>query len=525
MHRRAHAGASRLRSSSRLQASRVAEGVAKTASSVRLSGLPTEGRLFIDGEFVESSALETFKTHDPATGDLIATVQQANEEDVNKAVAAAKRAFPNWSQADGRFRRDCLYRLADLMERHIDELAEMESRDSGKPITEAKTVDLPLAIEAIRYYAGWADKIQGDTIPLSNHHSTLAYSTREPVGVCGQLIPWNFPLLMFSWKTGPAMATGCTTVMKASQKTPVTAAMLGHLIKEAGFPPGVINILQGPGRVIGDTLINHPDVAKIAYTGSTAQGRRIMRACAEAGMKRVSLELGGKSPLIVLDDADLDQAVKAACQGCFSNMGQCCIASTRIYVQAGVYDEFLRRVGECAAARTIGSPLDAATVHGPQIGEKQIETILAYVEGAHKDGARLICGGKKTSVDGKGHYFEPTVFADVSDDMAISEEEIFGPVMSVHKFKTVDEAVERANASQYGLGAGVCTRDVGKAHSIARRLQAGTVYINTWNQLDAAAPFGGFKQSGQHRELGEAGLEPYTELKTVVADISYRSEQ
>jgi aldehyde dehydrogenase (NAD+) len=376
----------------------------------------------------------------------------------------------------------------------------------------AKAVDVHMAIETYRYYAGWADKLQGKTIPISGPYH--CYTRHEAVGVVGQIIPWNFPILMQAWKLSPALATGCTVVMKSSEKTPVTALMIGKLIVEAGFPPGVVNLLSGYGPTCGEFIVKHPGVDKIAFTGSSLVGHRIQSLCGHGRLKRLTLELGGKSPLIVFEDADVDKAVQTAQIGLFFNNGQCCIASSRVFVHEAVYEKFIEKAVAAAKAQKVIQPTDPLAFNGPLVDKLQFDRVLSFIESGKSQGARLATGGAR--IGDKGFFVEPTVFADVTDDMKIAQEEIFGPVMSVIKFKTEEEAIHRANTTLYGLGAGVITSDAGRAIRVANSVRAGTVYINCYNVFDPAAPFGGFKISGIGRELGEYGLQNYTEVKTVI---------
>jgi len=404
-----------------------------------------------------------------------------------------------------------LIKLSDLMARDRAALAEVESMDNGKPVHIADAADISLAIKCLRYYAGWADKIQGKTIPVDG--TNFVYTRHEAVGVCGQIIPWNFPILMFVWKIAPALACGCTVVMKTSEKTPLTGLMMANLIKEAGFPPGVVNVLSGYGPTAGKSIACHMDVDKCAFTGSTPVGKMIMGYAAQSNLKRVTLELGGKSPLIVFADADMEQAAAAADVGLFLNGGQCCCASSRIYVEEGAYDAFCAEMVKRAEAKTVGDPNDPSSDQGPQVDKIQFDKILGYIESGKKEGARCLTGGSRSG--NKGYFVQPTVFADVKDDMTIAREEIFGPVMQVASFSTVEEVIKRANDTEYGLAAGVCTRDIGKALKVSHALRAGTIWVNQYDAFDCAAPFGGFKTSGQGRELGEYALHNYTEVKTV----------
>ena len=469
-------------------------------------------KMLIDGKWRDSGSGKTFETWNPATEDLIAEVAEGDAADIDLAVKAARKAFDSgpWRTMDARDRGRLLYRLADLIEANIDALAELETLDNGKPIRESRHADLPLVVDCFRYYAGWADKIHGQTVPIRGNY--FCYTKREPVGVAGQIIPWNFPMLMVAWKWGPALAAGCTVVLKPAEQTPLTALRLGELALEAGFPAGVINIVPGFGETAGASLVAHPGVDKIAFTGETRTGQLIMKSAAD-GLKRITFELGGKSPNIVFADADLDAAVDGAMLGLYLNQGQCCCAGSRLFVQESIYDEMLGRLASKAEARKLGDPFDPATEQGPQVSREQYDRIMSYIGKGRDQGARCVTGGERHG--DKGFFIKPTIFADVRDDMDIARDEIFGPVLAVIKFKDVDEVVERANTTDYGLAAAVWTRDIGKAHAIANRVRAGTVWVNCYDVFDAAAPFGGFKSSGIGRELGEKALDNYTELKTV----------
>ena len=474
-------------------------------------------QLLINNKWVESSAGRRFATINPATGEEICQVAEADATDVKLAVAAARAAFESrgWRRMAAAERGKLLYRLADLMEKHIDELAQLESVDNGKPLRESRRVDLPLAIACYRYFAGWADKIQGRTIPISGNY--FCYTRHEPVGVVAQIIPWNFPLMMQAWKLAPALAAGNTVILKPAEQTPLSALRVGELIVEAGFPAGVVNILPGFGPTAGAALAAHMQVDKIAFTGSTAVGHLIMEAAAKSNLKRVTLELGGKSPNIVFADADMDDAVEGAHAGIFFNQGQSCVAGSRVYVEEKIYDEFVTRSAERAQERKIGDPLDMRTEQGPQVDQAQFDRIMSYVAIGVNEGARLACGGER--VFDRGYFIRPAVFADVADSMRIAREEIFGPVMSILRFKTMREVIERANDTDFGLAAAVWTKDISKANTVANGVRAGTVWVNCYNALDPAAPFGGFKQSGMGRELGEYGLQQYTEVKTVTVKL------
>ncbi|NWF59923.1 MAG: aldehyde dehydrogenase family protein [Fischerella sp.] len=469
-------------------------------------------KLLINNEWVESVSGKRFETMNPATGEVICDVAEADAPDVDKAVQAARNAFNSgeWRKMSATRRGELLYKLADLIEQNIDELARLETLDNGKPLHDSYG-DLRLVIACYRYYAGWADKVQGKTIPINGPY--FCYTRHEPVGVVGQIIPWNFPLLMQAWKLGPALSMGNTVVMKTAEQTPLSALRVGELIIEAGFPPGVVNILSGYGPTAGAAIAHHMDVDKLAFTGSTEVGHLVMEAAAKSNLKRVTLELGGKSPNIVFADADMDMAIEGAHFSLFFNQGQCCNAGSRLFVEEKCYDDFVAKSVEKARQRVVGDPFDPNTKQGPQVDQDQFNKVMSYIESGMREGANLLCGGHR--VGDRGFFIEPTVFANVKNDMKIAQEEIFGPVMSIIKFKDIDEVIHLANTTMYGLAAGVWTKDITKAHAIANNVRAGTVWVNCYHVFDAAAPFGGFKQSGMGRELGEYSLEHYTEVKTV----------
>ena len=470
--------------------------------------------MLIDGQWLEGS--KTFETINPATGEVLTRVVDSSAGDVDRAVQAARKALEDrsgaWRKMSASERGRLMWKLADLIEKNIDELAELETLDNGKPIFESRHVDMPMVTDVLRYYAGWATKIHGETV--TTFESAFTYTLREPVGVVGVIIPWNFPLLLASWKLGPALACGCTVVLKPAEQTPLTTLRMGELAVEAGFPAGVINIVTG-GPEVGKTIVRHPGIDKIAFTGSTAVGREIMRGAADT-LKRVTLELGGKSPNIVFADADIDHAVKGAINGIFYGKGEVCNAGSRLFVEGKVKDEFLDKLVGRAKKMQPANPLDPKTRMGAIVSQEQLDTVLSYIEAGKKEGARLIAGGNRVSVDGgKGFFLEPTIFGEVKNDMKIAQEEIFGPVLATLMFDDIDEVVRLANQNPYGLAAAVWTRDIKKAHTVSRQLRAGTVWINTYGLMDASLPFGGYKSSGFGRELGENALEHYTEVKTV----------
>jgi aldehyde dehydrogenase (NAD+) len=467
---------------------------------------------FIGGHWVSASDGKTFPTINPATEEVIAEVAQGTAEDVDNAVHAARDAFEQgpWPRMSARDRGRLLFRLADLIQQESAELAALETLDNGKPIRDARSIDLPAVIDTFRYYAGWADKLSGQTIPIPGNFFT--YTRREPVGVAGQIIPWNFPMLMVAWKWAPALAAGCTLVLKPAEQTPLTALRLAHLAQETGFPDGVINVVPGDGPHTGAALVRHPDVDKIAFTGEYKTAQQIM-ADAAPTLKRLTFELGGKSPNIVFADADLDAAVAGSHFALYYNHGQCCCAGSRLFVEDTVYDRVVEKIAARNRAYRVGNPFDPQTDQGPQVDRAQFDKVLRYIDQGKNEGAHCVSGGER--VGQRGYFIQPTLFAEVTDDMKIAQDEIFGPVLSALRFSDIEEVAHRANKTFYGLAAGIWTRDVKKAHYLAAKIRAGTVWINCYDILDPAAPFGGFKMSGIGRELGQPGLEAYTELKTV----------
>ncbi|WP_075981692.1 aldehyde dehydrogenase family protein [Bacillus massilinigeriensis] len=469
-------------------------------------------KLYINGEFVESASQKTFESYNPATGEVLAVVYESGAEDIDKAARAARKAFDEgpWSKMGSAERSRLLYKLADLMEENKEELALLETLDNGKPIRETTAADVPLAIEHMRYYAGWSTKIVGQTIPVNGPY--FNYTRHEAVGVVGQIIPWNFPLLMAMWKLGAALATGCTIVLKPAEQTPLSALYLAELIEEAGFPAGVINVVPGFGETAGQPLVDHPLVDKIAFTGSTEVGKLIMERASKT-LKRVTLELGGKSPNIILPDADLTKAIPGALNGVMFNQGQVCCAGSRVFIQKKQFDNVVADMVSHAKNIKQGAGVQPDTQIGPLVSTEQQNRVLGYIEKGIEEGAELLIGGIKPREE--GYFVSPTIFANVRDEMTIAKEEIFGPVISALPYEDLDELIARANNSQYGLAAGVWTQDVTKAHYIANNLRAGTVWVNCYNAFDAASPFGGYKQSGIGREMGSYALNNYTEVKSV----------
>ena len=479
----------------------------------------TVEQLFIDNRWRPSSSGRTMPVVNPATEDVIAEVASADRTDVDAAVDAARAALNGpWGALSARERGRLVRQLGDRLMARADEIARLETLHNGKPITESRQIEIPAAAECFEYYGGWSDKVMGETIPVKGNH--LTYTLREPVGVVAAIVPWNFPLLLAAWKVAPALACGNTVILKPASQTPLTALALGELALEIGLPPGVLNVVTGSGSAIGQALVEHPRIDKIAFTGDTSTGRGIMKSAAET-LKKITLELGGKSPNIVLADADIEAAIRGATIGIFYGKGEVCAAGSRLLVDRRIKDEFVDKLAARARKMTAGDPLDPKTRLGAISSRKQLETVLGYIESGKNEGATLAAGGARTDIGtGKGYFLQPTVFTDVTPEMRISREEIFGPVLAAIDFADLDEAIARANDTPYGLAAGIWTRDIKKAHYVARKLQAGTIWVNTYNVYDTAAPFGGYKQSGFGREMSAHALEHYTQIKTVWVDLN-----
>ncbi|OBZ79629.1 Aldehyde dehydrogenase [Grifola frondosa] len=473
--------------------------------------------LFINGKFVDGIKKTTLDVVNPSTGKVVTKISEGTKDDVDLAVKAAQKAFDTvWGlHATGVQRSRLLNKLADLMEQHAEEYAALEALDNGKTFGWAMKADVPNSIGCLRYYAGWADKIQGNTIETSE--AKLTYTRHEPIGVVGQIIPWNFPLMMVAWKIGPALATGNTIILKPSEFTPLTALFTAKLINEAGFPPGVVNIVNGLGSTVGQAITEHMDIDKVAFTGSTLVGRKIMETAAKTNLKNVTLELGGKSPTIIFDDADMKRAVHWAAHGIYFNHGQCCCAGSRIFVHAKIYDEFLAKFTEYSKSLKVGDPFEAESYQGPMVSEVQFNRIMSYIKSGKEEGATVHFGGER--VGSEGYFLQPTIFTDTKPDMRIVREEIFGPVGVIIKFNDDDDIVRLANDSVYGLAAAVFSQDIDRALTTAHKMKAGTVWVNVANTLYAQTPFGGYKQSGIGRELGEYALANYTSVKAIQVNL------
>ena len=476
-------------------------------------------KLLINNEWRDAASGKTMEVVNPATEEVIATVAAAERSDVDDAVKAARAALNGpWGKLSARERGRLVSKLADRLLERADEVARLETLHNGKPIFESRQIEIPAAAECFEYYAGWSDKIMGETIPVKGNY--LTYTLREPLGVVAAIVPWNFPLLLAAWKVAPALACGNVVILKPASQTPLTAIALGEIAVEVGLPPGVLNIITGPGATVGQAIVEHPGIDKIAFTGDTSTGKGIMRAAADT-LKKITLELGGKSPNIVLADADLDAALRGATTGIFYGKGEVCAAGSRLLVDTSIKDEFMEKLAARAKKMVAGDPLDPKTRYGALASKKQLETVQRYVDIAKREGATLVAGGARADIGtGKGYFFQPTVFDNVEPDSTISREEIFGPVLATIAFTDLDEGIARANDSQYGLAAAVWTRDIKKAHYVARKLQAGTVWINTYNVYDTAAPFGGYKASGFGREMSSHALEHYTQVKSVWVDLN-----
>ncbi len=476
-------------------------------------------KLLINGQWVDASGGKTVPVINPATEEIIAEVASATREDVDAAVRAARAALDGpWAKMPARERGRLLWKLGERLMERVDDVARLETLHNGKPITESRHVEIPAAAECLQYYAGWADKVHGETIPVKGNYFT--YTLREPVGVVAAIVPWNFPLLLASWKVGPALACGNTLILKPASQTPLTAIALGEIAQEVGFPPGVLNVITGPGSSVGQAIVEHPGIDKIAFTGDTSTGKGIMRSAADT-LKHITLELGGKSPNIVLPDADLEAAIRGATVGIFYGKGEVCAAGSRLLVARSIKDEFMEKLAARTRKMTPGDPLDPKTKLGAIASKTQMERVLGYIETAKREGATLVAGGGRADIGtGKGYFLQPTVFDGVTPEMTIAREEIFGPVLATIEFADLDEAIAKANDTQYGLAAAVWTRDVKKAHHVAGKLKAGTVWVNTYNVYDTAAPFGGYKQSGFGREMSVHALEHYTQVKSVWVDLN-----
>jgi aldehyde dehydrogenase (NAD+) len=476
-------------------------------------------KLLIDNDWRPAASGRTMAVINPATEEVIAEVAAADGSDVDAAVAAARAALTGpWGRISARERGRLVRKLADRLMEKLEEVARLETLHNGKPISESRNIEIPAAAECFEYYAGWADKVMGETIPVKGNY--LTYTLREPIGVVAAIVPWNFPLLLAAWKVAPALACGNTVILKPASQTPLTALALGEIAVEVGLPPGVLNVITGPGAKVGQAIVEHPGIDKIAFTGDTSTGKSIMRSAADT-LKKITLELGGKSPNIVLSDADIEAAIRGATIGIFYGKGEVCAAGSRLLVDRAIKNEFVDKLAARTKKMVPGDPMDPKTRFGAVASKKQLETVLKYIDTGRREGATLVAGGERADIGtGRGYFVQPTVFADVEPGMTIAREEIFGPVLAAIEFADIDEAIARANDSPYGLAAGVWTRDIKKAHHIARRLQAGTVWVNTYNVYDTAAPFGGYKQSGFGREMSAHALEHYTQIKSVWVDLN-----
>lgn len=475
-------------------------------------------KLFVNGKWIDSYSARSFTTVNPATEEAIAEIAEANEKDVDAAVVSARAALTGpWAKMSPSERGRLIWKIADLLEKNIDEFAKLETLDTGKTINESRYADMPLCIDILRFYAGATTKIHGETLPVPPNFFT--FTLKEPVGIVAAITPWNFPLLLSLWKIGPALATGSTIIHKPSSMTPLTALRFAQICQEAGLPDGVLNVVTGPGNKVGSALVTHPGIDKVSFTGETSTGKEIMRLASDS-LKRIALELGGKSPNIVFEDADLDFAIKGLFNGIFYNKGEVCCAGSRAFVHKKIHSACMEKLVERVKKTTLGDPLDKNTRMGPLVSKGQVDKVASFVESGKKEGATLLYGGSKPLNLPKGYFYTPTLFENVNNNMKIAREEIFGPVLSVIPFEDFNEVIEKSNDTFYGLAAGIWTKDIKKAHKAARALKAGTVWINTYDIFDAAAPFGGYKASGFGREMGMAGLEPFTETKTVWVDLS-----
>ncbi|XP_010466859.1 PREDICTED: aldehyde dehydrogenase family 2 member C4 [Camelina sativa] len=472
-------------------------------------------KLFINGQFIDAASGKTFETIDPRNGEVIAQIAEGDKEDVDLAVKAARHAFDHgpWPRMTGFERGRLMNKFADLIEQNVEELAKLDAVDGGKLFQWGKLADIPATANNFRYNAGAADKIHGETLKMTRQ-SLFGYTLKEPVGVVGHIIPWNFPSIMFATKVAPSMAAGCTMVVKPAEQTSLSALFYAHLAKEAGIPDGVLNIVPGFGSTAGAAIASHMDIDKVSFTGSTDVGRKIMQAAAASNLKKVSLELGGKSPLLIFNDADIDKAAELALLGCFYNKGEICVASSRVFVQEGIYDKVVEKLVEKAKNRTVGDPFDSTSEQGPQVDKRQFEKILSYIEHGKNEGATLLTGGK--AIGDKGYFIEPTIFTDVTEDMKIYQDEIFGPVMSLKKFKTVEEGIKWANNTKYGLAAGIVSQDIDLINTVSRSIKAGIVWVNCYFGFDLDCPYGGYKMSGNCRESGLDALDNFLQTKSVV---------